>query len=60
LAWLKMKSRRLAKRKMVAEFETEISDREKLVRVKVDNIERTLDELKQEGEVMMKGRDVDL
>ena len=55
-----MRSRRHAKRKLVADFEAEIADREKTVRSKVESIDRTLNELKKDGEVMMKGRDVDL
>ncbi len=49
-----------AKRKIVANLEDVIAEREKTVRVKVESIERTLDELKHESEGMMKGRDMNL
>ncbi len=56
----KMRARRHEKRTLVAAFEAEIAERENTVRTKVENIERTLDELKQEGEVMMRGREVEM
>jgi hypothetical protein len=56
----KMKTRRQNKRKMVAAFESEIAAREKTVRVKVEMIDRTLGDLKREGDQMMQGRDRDL
>jgi len=55
----KMRARRQAKREMVATFEAEISEREKTVRTKVELIDRTLGDLKKEGDMMMEGRDVD-
>jgi hypothetical protein len=56
----KMKNARQAKRRMIERFEGEISAREEAVRGKTEGIGRTLQELKQEGQNMMQGKDVDL
>lgn len=56
----RIKAARREKRKIVARFEEQISAREDIVRGRMENIERTLASLKQEGEGMMKGKEVDL
>ncbi len=56
----RVRTSRNTKRKLVTEFEAEIADREKTVRSKAESIDRTLEELKKEGEVMMRGRDVEM
>lgn len=56
----KLKSARRQKRKLVEDFEEEIAKREEAVRGKVEVIEKTLEELKQEGQTMMAGKDVEL
>jgi hypothetical protein len=52
----RLRDARKTKRKMVDEFEDEIAEREEAVRNKIINIGQTLDELRNEGEVMMKGK----
>ncbi|EFX02764.1 hypothetical protein CMQ_2693 [Grosmannia clavigera kw1407] len=52
----RIREKRQAKRKKVAEFETEIAEREEMVRDKMESIDRTLDTLKLEGEGMMRGK----
>ncbi|KAB5577861.1 extracellular mutant protein 11-domain-containing protein [Coniochaeta sp. 2T2.1] len=56
----KLKASRKQKREMVAQFEKEITEREEAVRNKMEGIGRTLQELKQEGQNMMSGKDVDV
>jgi hypothetical protein len=56
----KLKTARKEKRDMVAQFEKEINAREEAVRNKMEGIGRTLKELKQEGQSMMSGKDVDV
>ncbi|KAH8911469.1 hypothetical protein BR93DRAFT_342450 [Coniochaeta sp. PMI_546] len=56
----KLKTARREKREMVAQFEKEINGREEAVRIKMEGIGRTLQELKQEGQNMMSGKDVDV
>lgn len=56
----KMKTARKNKRRLVAQFEEEISAREEAVRGKIEGIGRTLEDLKQEGQTMMEGKDMDL
>jgi predicted nucleic acid-binding Zn-ribbon protein len=56
----KLKTARREKRDMVAQFEKEINGREEAVRNKMEGIARTLQELKQEGQSMMSGKDVDV
>ncbi|KAK4189289.1 hypothetical protein QBC35DRAFT_493693 [Podospora australis] len=56
----KMKQARKAKRQLMQQYEEEISAREEAVRGKIENIGRTLDDLKQEGLSMMQGKDMDL
>lgn len=56
----KLKKARKEKREMVAQFEAEINGREEAVRIKMEGIGRTLQELKQEGQNMMSGKDVDV
>lgn len=56
----RMKDSRQAKRQLVEQFESEIASREEMVRGKVESIDRTLKDLKQEGEGMMRGKDVDV
>lgn len=56
----KLKAARKEKREMVAQFEKEIDAREEAVRSKMEGIGRTLKELKQEGQMMMSGKDVDV
>ena len=56
----KMRAARGAKRKLVEAFEEEIAQREEAVRGKAEGIERTLEDLKQEGQTMMAGKDMDL
>lgn len=55
----RMKDARHAKRKMVEGFETEISNREDAVRRKKERIDRRLSKLKQDGDAMMKGKELD-
>ncbi|CAK7262446.1 hypothetical protein SEPCBS57363_000033 [Sporothrix epigloea] len=56
----KIREKRQAKRRRMADFEAEISEREKTVRLKAESIERTLGDLRHEGEGMMRGKVVDL
>ncbi|OIW28373.1 hypothetical protein CONLIGDRAFT_644565 [Coniochaeta ligniaria NRRL 30616] len=56
----KLKTARKEKREMVAQFEREINGREETVRNKMEGIARTLQELKQDGQSMMSGKDVDV
>jgi hypothetical protein len=56
----KMKEARKNKRNLVAQFENEITAREEAVRSKMEGIGRTLHELRQEGQTMMQGKDVDV
>jgi hypothetical protein len=56
----RLKQARKAKRQLVQQFEDEIAVREEAVRTKVDGIGRTLEDLKQEGQTMMQGKDVDV
>ncbi|KAK3319282.1 extracellular mutant protein 11-domain-containing protein [Apodospora peruviana] len=56
----KLKNARRAKRKLVEKFEDEIAQREEAVRIKVEGIGRTLEDLKEEGQTMMKGKETEL
>ncbi|SPQ25123.1 adf13ad4-fd9f-444e-a4ca-951afeeb2d67 [Thermothielavioides terrestris] len=56
----RLKQARRAKRLLVQRFEAEIAAREEAVRAKMDGIARTLEDLKQEGQSMMQGKDVDV
>lgn len=56
----KIREKRQAKRRRMADFEDEITEREKTVRHKAESIERTLGDLRHEGEGMMRGKVVDL
>ncbi|KAK4226190.1 extracellular mutant protein 11-domain-containing protein [Podospora fimiseda] len=56
----KIKKARKAKRTLMTQFEEEISAREEAVRGKIEGIGKTLEELKQEGQTMMQGKDTDL
>lgn len=56
----KIKKARKAKRTLMTQFEDEIAAREEAVRVKTEGIGKTLEELKQEGQTMMEGKDMDL
>lgn len=55
----KMKDARQSKRKMVESFEAEISNREEAVRYKKESIDRRLLKLKQDGDAMMRGKELD-
>lgn len=55
----KMRGARQAKRNMVESFENEISNREEAVRHKKESIDRRLSKLKQDGDAMMKGKELD-
>ncbi|EPE06047.1 hypothetical protein F503_02876 [Ophiostoma piceae UAMH 11346] len=55
----KIREKRQAKRRKIAEFEAEITERENTVRHKAESIERTLGDLRNEGEGMMRNRVVD-
>lgn len=55
----RMKEARQAKRKMVEQYETEISNREEVVRRKKETIDRKLSKLKHDGDAMMKGKELD-
>ena len=55
----KIREKRLAKRRTMAAFEAEITERENTVRHKAESIERTLGDLRNEGEGMMRNRVVD-
>lgn len=54
-----MKEARQAKRKMVEEYETEILNREEVVRRKKEVIDRKLSKFRHDSEAMMKGKDLD-
>ncbi|RKU48950.1 hypothetical protein DL546_009366 [Coniochaeta pulveracea] len=56
----KMKEARKNKRNIVSRFENEVAAREEAVRSKTEGIGRTLQELRQEGQTMMQGKDVDV
>jgi hypothetical protein len=56
----RLKTARKAKRRLVQQFEDEVAAREEAVRGKIENIERTLEDLKEEGQNMMEGKDVDV
>lgn len=56
----RIREKRQAKRRKIAEFEAEIADRENTVRAKMESIDRTLDTLRQEGEGMMRNKVVDI
>jgi len=56
----KMKVARRGKREMMVKFEAEVAAREEAVRGKIEGIGRTLQDLKQEGQTMMQGKDVDV
>ena len=56
----KIREKRQEKRRRMAEFEAEINEREKTVRLKAESIERTLGDLRHEGEGMMRGKVADL
>ncbi|KAK4159758.1 extracellular mutant protein 11-domain-containing protein [Cladorrhinum sp. PSN259] len=56
----KIKKARKTKRTLMTQFEEEISAREEAVRGKIEGIGKTLEELKQEGQTMMEGKDTEL
>jgi len=56
----RLKRARRTKRQLVARFEDEVAAREEAVRGKMEGIERTLEELKEEGQIMMEGKDVEV
>lgn len=56
----KLKAARKEKREVVSQFEKELDAREEAVRGKMEGIGRTLNDLKQEGQSMMSGKDVDV
>ncbi|KAL2138181.1 hypothetical protein VTI28DRAFT_7300 [Corynascus sepedonium] len=56
----RLKEARRTKRRLVQQFEDEIAAREEAVRGKIENIGRTLEDLRQEGQTMMEGKDVDM
>ncbi|KAM7191060.1 Extracellular mutant protein 11 domain containing protein [Naviculisporaceae sp. PSN 640] len=56
----RMKTARRDKRKLVEQFEEEIARREEAVRVKAEGIDKTLVDLKEEGQTMMAGKDMEL
>ena len=55
-----MKAARGEKRKLVEAFEEEIAEREEAVRGKAEGIDKTLEDLKNEGQTMMAGKNMDL
>ncbi|KAJ9132557.1 hypothetical protein NKR23_g11159 [Pleurostoma richardsiae] len=55
----KMKQARQAKRQMADKYEEEIAARAEAVRIRTEGVERTLKDLKKDGEVMMKGKEVE-
>ncbi|KAK3293933.1 extracellular mutant protein 11-domain-containing protein [Chaetomium fimeti] len=57
---LRLKQARRNKRRLVQQFEDEVAAREEAVRGKIEGIGRTLEDLKQEGQTMMEGKDVDV
>ncbi|KAK4218603.1 extracellular mutant protein 11-domain-containing protein [Rhypophila decipiens] len=56
----RMKTARRDKRKLVEQFEDEISRREEAVRVKAEGIDKTLVDLKVEGQTMMAGKEMEI
>jgi predicted YcjX-like family ATPase len=56
----RLQQARRAKRRLVQRFEDEVSAREEAVRGKIEGIGRTLEDLKQDGQSMMQGKEVDL
>lgn len=55
----RMRDARQAKRKVVDAFELEVSSREEAVRHKKESIDRRLSKLRQDGDAMMKGKELD-
>lgn len=55
----RLKETRKTKRKLVDDFEAEIAEREDAVRNKMHGIDHTLSELRSEGEVMMKNKELE-
>jgi hypothetical protein len=55
----RLRDARRAKRQLIDDFETEIAEREEAVRSKIHGIGQTLEELKSEGEILMKGKELD-
>lgn len=55
----RMKEARQAKRNVVAQYETEISNREEIVRRKKESIDRKMSKLKHDSDEMMKGKELD-
>lgn len=55
----RMKEARQAKRKMVEQFETEVSSREEAVRLKKESMDRKLSKLKNDSHAMMKDKELD-
>jgi hypothetical protein len=55
----RLRDARKAKRKLVDDFEGEIAEREDAVRNKMYGIDQTLNELRSEGEVMMKNKELE-
>ncbi|KAL1843316.1 hypothetical protein VTJ49DRAFT_2133 [Mycothermus thermophilus] len=56
----RLREARRARRRLVRQFEDEVAARAEAVRLKAENIDRTLEELKEEGQTMMEGKDVDM
>ncbi|KAL2158629.1 hypothetical protein VTH06DRAFT_4111 [Thermothelomyces fergusii] len=56
----RLREARKAKRRLVQQYEDEIAAREEAVRGKIENIGRTLEELRKDGQTMMQGKDVDM
>ncbi|KAH8681579.1 extracellular mutant protein 11-domain-containing protein [Xylariales sp. PMI_506] len=55
----RLKESRRAKRQLVDQFEIEVAEREEAVRNKIHTIGHTLEELKNEGEGMMKNKELE-
>lgn len=55
----RLKDARRAKRQLIDDFETEIAEREEAVRNKIHGIGQTLEDLKSEGEILMRGKELD-
>jgi hypothetical protein len=55
-----VKEARKAKRRLVDDFEAEIWTREDAVRAKTEQIGRTLQKFKQDGQSLMEGKDIDI
>ncbi|KAH6634468.1 extracellular mutant protein 11-domain-containing protein [Chaetomium sp. MPI-SDFR-AT-0129] len=56
----RLRKARRAKRRLVQQFEDEVAAREEAVRGKMEGIARTLEELREDGRLMMEGKEVDV